>query len=112
MPQLQAHSNFAAKPCKAVPGSFTPVIDRNRCEGKGPCVTACPYDVLEIKHLSRDERRQLTLLGSLKAWAHGYQQASATGVDRCMACGDCVRVCPEQAITLARRHSAVIGAST
>lgn len=112
MPQLALQSDDDAKPCKAEPGRFTPVIDRNRCEGKGPCVAACPYDVLETKHLSRRERSQLTVIGTLKAWAHGYQQASATAVDRCMACGDCVRVCPEHAITLARRHIGVVGASS
>ena len=109
MPQLPLQSHDYAKPCKAEPGVFVPVIDRNRCEGKGPCVAACPYDVLEIKQLSRSERSELTLIGTLKAWAHGYKQASATAADRCMACGDCVRVYPEHAITLARRHTVVLG---
>jgi NAD-dependent dihydropyrimidine dehydrogenase PreA subunit len=37
-------------------GAFHPVIDRNRCEGKGPCVTACPNSVLAISTLTRDEK--------------------------------------------------------
>ena len=40
-----------------------PVINRNRCEGKGPCVPACPFDVLAIGTLAREERRGLSLIG-------------------------------------------------
>ena len=37
--------------CQDQPGQVIPVIDPNRCENKGPCVTACPYDVLGIRPL-------------------------------------------------------------
>ncbi len=31
--------------CKQAAGAFTPVVDRNRCEGKQECVKVCPYQV-------------------------------------------------------------------
>lgn len=91
--------------CRQPAGSFMPRIDRNRCEGKGPCVDACPHGVLSIATLGREDRRALSWVGRIKALAHGGHQAFATSAERCAACGDCVRVCPEQAITLLRRPS-------
>jgi 4Fe-4S ferredoxin len=91
----------AVKPeCKQDAGAFHPVIDRNRCEGKGPCVTARPNSVLAISTSTRDERATLSLLGHLKTLAHGSQQAHVVAPMQCVACGECVRVCPEKAITL------------
>ena len=83
-------------------GMFVPLIDRNRCEGKGPCVAACPHDVLALGVLDRDARRRLSLMGRIKGMAHGYRQAVIVAADACQACGACVRVCPEAAITLNR----------
>ena len=37
-----------ASSCKQVPGAFAPVIDRNRCEGKGDCVAVCPRNVFVL----------------------------------------------------------------
>jgi 4Fe-4S ferredoxin len=88
--------------CKHPPGAFRPVIDPNRCEGKGPCVAACPVAVLAMGVLPKVEARGLTLIGRVKAIAHGYKQARVVHGDACRGCGDCVRVCPEHAITLAR----------
>jgi 4Fe-4S ferredoxin len=88
------------------PGTFVPVIYRNRCEGKGPCVAACPYGVLSIGVLGKAERSGLSLVGRVKAIAHGHRQAFVTSPEACSACGDCVRVCPENAISLARAQSA------
>lgn len=99
--------NFDAKPdartCRQPPGTFQPVIDRNRCEGKGPCVHACPCGVLSMGVLDDQERRRLSWKGRVKAWAHGGQQVFLSSAALCSACGECVRVCPEKAITLARR---------
>ncbi|HTQ08178.1 MAG TPA: ferredoxin family protein [Polyangiaceae bacterium] len=87
--------------CKE-PGLLAPVIDRNRCEGKEDCVRVCPYDVFELGVLGRTERGQLSLVGKLKAFGHGYRQAFAVRADACHGCGLCVKACPEKAITLAR----------
>jgi 4Fe-4S ferredoxin len=82
------------------PGVVTPVIDRNRCEGKEECVRVCPYQVFEMGKLSVDERRSLSLPGRIKAFFHGHRQAFAVRADACHACGLCVTACPEAAITL------------
>jgi 4Fe-4S ferredoxin len=88
-------------PCKE-PGRVAPVIDRNRCEGKQDCVAVCPYSVFEMGVLSVEERRELSLLGRMKSWAHGYRQAYVVHPDQCHACGLCVTACPERAIKLAK----------
>ena len=88
--------------CRQEPGRIAPVIDRNRCEGKGACVPACPYDVLAVGILGKNERAGLSLVGRIKAFAHGGKQAFIVQADECRACGECVRVCPEQAISLGR----------
>ncbi len=88
--------------CKQAPGEFTPLVDRNRCEGKEDCVRVCPYDVFEIRTLPPPERAKLSLKGRIKGFAHGYRQAFAVRAELCRSCGLCVSACPERAITLGR----------
>ena len=88
--------------CKQPVGQFSPVIDRNRCEGKGDCARVCPESVFEIGKLPVELRSGLSLNGSIKGFAHRWQQALLVNVDACKACGLCVTACPESAITLAR----------
>jgi NAD-dependent dihydropyrimidine dehydrogenase PreA subunit len=87
--------------CKEA-GLLSPVIDRNRCEGKEDCVRVCPYDVFEIVRLDQTQRAELSVVGRVKGFVHGYRQASAVRAEQCHACGLCVKACPEKAITLAR----------
>ena len=91
--------------CKQNLGIFVPAINRNTCEGKGPCVPACPYDVLELGVLTKADRGELGLVGKIKAFAHGGKQAFVVRPDLCAACDLCVQACPEQAITLVRREA-------
>ncbi len=86
--------------CKPDAGTLMPVIDRNRCEAKGDCIEVCPYDVFEIGKLNDADKRGLSLLGRIKAFAHGGKQAFVVRADQCHSCGACVTACPEHAITL------------
>jgi 4Fe-4S ferredoxin len=63
----------------------------------------CPYGVFEIRRLTVEEKAPLSLIGRLKLFAHGGEQAFAVRADACRACGKCVTACPEHAITLRRR---------
>lgn len=97
-----ATTTLPADRCDDAPGRLRPVIDRNRCEGKRDCVTACPYEVFEIGTISAEQRSALTWVGWIKALAHGGKQAFTPRADACHACGYCVEACPEKAIRLAR----------
>lgn len=81
--------------------SVLPVVDRNRCEAKGACVSVCPFHVFEIRPLGAAERAALSLTGKLKAWAHGNRQAYVARPEDCHACGKCIAACPENALRLA-----------
>jgi len=87
--------------CAGVPGTFAPVVDRNRCEAKADCVRVCPYDVFEIGRLSQQDKAGMSLLGRLKSAAQRNRQAFVVNPDACDACNLCVDACPEKAITLA-----------
>ena len=104
---------------KQKPGLFAPTIDRTRCEGgyhgacaeaKCPCVPACPDSVLEIRRLAAEDKRQFSLGERLRAWIHGNQQAYVVKADRCTACAECVKACPQHVIKLKRRIPARRGA--
>lgn len=85
---------------KHKPGEYVLAIDRLRCEGKGPCVPACPLGVLKIRSLSQPEKRQLPFLARLRVAVHGNRQAWVVKPNACDGCGRCVVACPEQAIKL------------
>ena len=87
--------------CQGEPGVVAPVVDRNRCEAKEDCVHVCPYDVFEMRELSREDRSEMSMVGRFKAWAHGNRQAFVVQPDQCHACQLCVDACPENAIRLA-----------
>lgn len=86
--------------CRGEPGKVAPIVDRNRCEAKEDCVRVCPYDVFEIRSLSATDRKSLSWLGKLKAWAHGNKQAFVVRPEACHACRLCIDACPEQALRL------------
>jgi 4Fe-4S ferredoxin len=98
-----AYSVKTQTECRFPPGVLEPVIDPERCEGKGPCVPACPYDVLIMDLVSKEQRQSLSLKGRVKLFVHGGKQAFANNADACRGCGLCVQVCPEKAIQLRKR---------
>jgi 4Fe-4S ferredoxin len=91
-----------AQECPQPAGRFIPVIDRNRCEGKEDCVTACPCNVFEMQMLSEEDKTAMPFLSRFKAKLHGNRQAFAVRANDCQACGLCISACPESAITLSR----------
>ena len=86
-------------------GLLVPVIDRNRCEGKEDCTRVCPYSVFQMGRLNESERSQLSRVGRIKAFFHGYRQAFVANPDACHGCGLCVSNCPERAISLRRANA-------
>ena len=97
------------------PGIFVPAIDRTKCEGgyhhacaaaKCPCVSACPYSVLEIRPLTAADKRLLSLGDRFRAWVHRNRQAYVVKADGCTACARCIQACPvKHTIKLRRRLS-------
>ena len=90
-----------AEECRGEPGKVTPVVDRNRCEGKRDCVRVCPYHVFEVRVLDAADRAGLSWMGTFKSWAHGYRQAYVVRPNDCHACQLCIEACPEDALRLA-----------
>jgi NAD-dependent dihydropyrimidine dehydrogenase PreA subunit len=86
------------------------IIDRARCEAKGPCVEACPTHAITLGPVDAETRAGLSLLARIKLWVHGGQQAWVDPA-ACLGCAACVPVCPERAIKLQRRVGADLGAS-
>jgi 4Fe-4S ferredoxin len=92
--------------CKQRPGAFVPVIDRNRCEGKGDCERVCPVGVFALGTLPKSMRAGLSVKGRIKGIVHRWQQAILVHPEFCEACSLCVSACPEKAINLARSAAA------
>lgn len=87
--------------CLAAPGRYFPVIDRNRCEGKGACVRVCPQGVFEVRTIDGEDHDMLSFVGRIRSALHGRKSAYTPNASQCKACGLCVIACPEKAITLA-----------
>ena len=97
-----AHPDRPGEECKAPAGTWKPVVNRARCEGKSDCVQVCPYDVFEVGTIDEAEYRALPILARLKLRVHGKKTAHTPNAAACRACGLCVVACPAKAITLTR----------
>ena len=87
--------------CDEASGKLKPLVNLNNCGGKEDCIPACPFDVLEMRTISPEDRSKLNLKGKLKTFFNA-QKAYVIDPDLCHACGICVQVCPEKAIKLVR----------
>ena len=102
-----------------------PEVDREKCTSCGACVTACPRNLFEIRPVGRRNRRvyvncrntepavvakkncSVACIGCslCKKTCDGIVQAitiennlAYIDPDKCIACGQCVNVCPTHAI--------------
>ncbi len=95
-----AHPDRPGERCNATPGTWVPVVDHARCEGKRDCVVVCPHDVFEVRRMDDGDFASLGALARLKVRAHRRQTAYTPRASDCRACGLCVVACPEDAISL------------
>ena len=79
---------------------FAPVINLNKCESDGRCISVCPNNVLVMQEISDADFQNLSFIGKLKTKAHGRKKAVVQQPNDCIACGECVKICPEKAIKL------------
>ena len=77
------------------------MIDLNSCSGETDCIPFCPYDVLEMRPISLEDKEKLNLKGKIKTFFN-KQKAYVRDASLCHACGMCVQVCPERAIKLTK----------
>ena len=101
-----SHPDRPGERCEASPGTFSPRVNRARCEGKADCIEVCPYDVFALGVISSEDFAQLSLGAKLKSLVHGRKTALTPNSDACRACGLCVVACPEHAIMLVPRAAA------
>ncbi len=94
------HPDRPGEDCRAQPGAYRIIVDRNKCEAKADCVAVCPYDVFEIRRIDDADYARLSLIGKLKSRVHGKQTAYTPKLDACHACGLCIVACPERALRL------------
>ncbi len=92
----------ADKNCKYNAGIMIPVINKSKCEAKDKCTAVCPYNVFELRNLLPEDKIGLNIFNKLKIKAHGNKQAFVIRGKDCHACSDCIKACPEHAITLVK----------
>ena len=95
-----AHPDRPGERCHAPSGSWTPVVDRTRCEAERDCVDVCPNDVFEVRRIDPGHFAPLGLATKVKVLAHRRLTAYTPNAGACRACGLCVVACPQDAITL------------
>jgi NAD-dependent dihydropyrimidine dehydrogenase PreA subunit len=87
--------------CSEVTEKIMPVVNFNSCAGKADCVAVCPYDVFEMRPITKQDKAKLNLKGHIKTFFF-KQKAYVTNPDQCHSCGLCVQACPENAIKLTK----------
>lgn len=78
-----------------------PIVNFNSCGGKEDCVAVCPYHVIEMQPISKEDKAKLNLKGQIKTFFF-KQKAYVINPEQCHACGLCIEACPEKAIKLTK----------
>ena len=81
-------------------GTAAPVIDRERCVGDAGCVAVCPQQVLALRPVAAQDCDELPASTRFLLSLSQGLQAAVAAPERCRACGLCVAVCSQHAITL------------
>jgi 4Fe-4S ferredoxin len=95
-----AHPDRPGQKCNAPAGSWTPVVDRTRCEAERDCVDVCPNNVFLVRKIDPDDFSALGIGTKVKVLAHRRLTAYTPNAAACRACGLCVVACPKDAITI------------
>lgn len=81
-------------------GTTAPVIDRERCVGDAGCVAICPHQVIALKPVAAQDCDGLPASTRFLLSLSQGLQAAVIAPECCRACGLCLAVCSEHAITL------------
>jgi ferredoxin len=66
-----AHPDRPGERCSAPAGTFRPVVDHSRCEGKRDCIDVCPNDVFEVRRIDDTDYLELrSVRGGLPRTGH------------------------------------------
>ncbi|MCU0438722.1 MAG: ferredoxin family protein [Raineya sp.] len=87
--------------CSDITEKLMPIVNFNSCGGKEDCVTVCPYNVFEMRPITKKDKAKLSLKGKIKTFFF-KQKAYVVNPDQCHACGLCIQACPEKAIKLTK----------
>lgn len=79
------------------------VVDRGACEARGPCVKECPTHAIEVRAVPDEIKADMGFMARAKLFMHGGEQAFVDPA-LCLGCLACVRVCPENALTMRLRE--------
>jgi NAD-dependent dihydropyrimidine dehydrogenase PreA subunit len=86
--------------CSDIAKKLMPIVNFNSCGCKEDCVAVCPYNVFEVRPISKKDKATLNLKGQIKTFFYPGK-AYVINPEQCHACGLCVQACPEKAIKLA-----------